>query len=352
MFIILEDILMLRYFYLSALFVLFSVPLFAKDVILNANHPQDYTVVKGDTLWDISARFLERPWQWPEIWQANPQIKNPHLIYPGDLISLSYINGQPVLTLSRGLTTYKLSPEAREIKLDQAIPTIPRAAIAAFLSKPLVVGEETLNSAPYIVASADERLILAAGDKAYVRGIENDDDEQFSVFRGGKVYTDSETAEILGYEAIYTADASLEKVGDISTVMLRNTNREVLIGDRLLPVDDGEDEMNFFPHAPDHAVDGRIISVFDGVSQIGQYQIVVLDRGSRDALEVGHVLTVLQAGQTVKDSVTSIKNDMITLPDESAGIAMVFKVFEKVSYALVMKANRPIHLNDKVTAVE
>ncbi|MFT7413392.1 MAG: nucleoid-associated protein YgaU [Methylophagaceae bacterium] len=347
-----EDILMIRYFYLSVLFVLFSVPLFAKDVMLNATHPQNYEVVRGDTLWDISAKFLQHPWQWPEIWQVNPQINNPHLIYPGDLLSLSYINGQPVLTLTRGSRAYKLSPEVREIKLEEAISTIPRSAISAFLSKPLVVGEETLSNAPYIVASTDERLILGAGDRAYVRGIEGDEIEQFSVFRGGKVYTDPETAEVLGYEAIYTADAMLETASDISTVMLRNTNREVLTGDRLLPVDDGQNEMNFFPHSPEQAVNGRIISVFDGVSQVGQYQIVVLNRGTRESIEVGHVLAVMRAGQTVRDTVTSDKDDMITLPDESAGVAMVFKVFEKVSYALVMTASHAIHLNDKVSEIE
>ncbi|HEC58687.1 hypothetical protein LCGC14_0837350 [marine sediment metagenome] len=343
---------MIRYAYLSVLFVLFSLPLFAKDVILNDSHPQTYQVVKGDTLWDISGKFLQRPWQWPEIWQVNPQIKNPHLIYPGDVISLSYINGRPVLSLTRGLTAYKLSPEAREIKLEQAISTIPRSAIAAFLSKPLVVGEDTLNSAPYILASADERLILGAGDKAYVRGIKGDDIDQFSVFRGGKVYNDPETGEVLGYEAIYTADATLETPGETATVMLRNTNREVLAGDRLLPVDDGENEMNFFPHSPENPVNGRIISVFDGVSQVGQYQIVVLNLGTRESIEVGHVLKVMRAGGTVKDAVTADKDDTVTLPDESAGVAMVFKVFEKVSYAIVMKANNAIHLNDKVREVE
>ena len=137
-----------------------------------------------------------------------------------------------------------------------------------------------------------------------------------------------------------------------STVMLRNTNREVLAGDRLLPVDDGENEMNFFPHSPEQAVNGRIISVFDGVSQVGQYQIVVLNRGSRESMEVGHVLEVMRAGQIVKDTVTPDRHDTVTLPDESAGVAMVFKVFEKVSYALVMKASSPIHLNDKVRAIE
>ncbi len=343
---------MYRNFYLSVLFVMFSVPLFAKDVTLNASHPQSYEVVKGDTLWDISAKFLQRPWQWPEIWQVNPQIKNPHLIYPGDLIALSYINGQPVLTLTRGSTTYKLSPEAREIKVEDAISTIPRSAIAAFLSKPLVVGEEILNNTPYIVASVDERLILGAGDKAYVRGIDSDDIEQFSVFRGGKVYSDPDTGEKLGYEAIYTADAILEKAAEISTIILRNTNREVLTGDRLLPVDDGENEMNFFPHSPENAVNGRIISVFDGVSQVGQYQIVVLNLGRRESTEVGHVLEIMRAGQTMGDTVTADKDDVITLPDESAGVAMIFKVFEKVSYALVMKANNSIHLNDKVREIE
>lgn len=343
---------MIRSIYLSVLFVLFSMPLFAEEVVLTNDHPQNYEVVKGDTLWDISAKFLEQPWQWPEIWQVNPQIKNPHLIYPGDKLSLSYINGRPVLTLTRGSTAYKMSPEAREIKLEEAISTIPRSAIAAFLSKPLVVGEDTLNNAPYIVASPDERLILGAGDLAYVRGIEGDDIKQFSVFRGGDVYTDSETGEVLGYEAIYTADALLETAGDIARVMLSNSNREILTGDRLLPVDDGRNDMTFFPHSPEQELNGRIISVFDGVSQIGQYQIVVLNRGARDSLEVGHVLAIMQAGETVSDSVTADPHDVITLPDEAAGVAMVFKVFEKVSYALVMKATRAIHLNDKVTAVE
>lgn len=343
---------MIRYIYLSVLFVLFSVPLFAEDVVLSGDHPQNYEVVKGDTLWDISAKFLEQPWQWPEIWQVNPQIQNPHLIYPGDMISLSYINGRPVLTLTRGSTAYKMSPEAREIKLEEAISTIPRSAIAAFLSRPMVVGEDTLNNAPYIVASTDDRIILGAGDRAYVRGLEGDNVKQFSVFRGGDVYTDPETGEVLGYEAIYTADALLETAGDIARVMLSNTTREILAGDRLLPVDDGRDEMNFFPHSPKQAVNGRIISVFDGVYQVGQYQIVVLNRGSRESLEVGHVLEVMQAGETVIDKVSGDPDDFITLPDESAGVAMVFKVFEKVSYALIMKATRAIHLNDKVIAVE
>ena len=219
---------MTRYIYLSVLSLLFSLPLFAEDVVLNANHPENYEVVKGDTLWDISGKFLQQPWQWPEIWQVNPQIKNPHLIYPGDRLSLSYMDGRPVLTLSRGPTAYKMSPQAREIKLEKAIPTIPLSAIAAFLSKPLVVAEDTLANAPYIVASTDDRLILGAGDKAYVRGLDGDDIKEFSVFRGGVVYNDPETGELLGYEAIYMADALLETAGDIAGVMLSHSNREVV----------------------------------------------------------------------------------------------------------------------------
>lgn len=343
---------MIRTIYLSVLFVLFSFPLFAEDVVLNANHPENYEVVKGDTLWDISGKFLQQPWQWPEIWQVNPQIENPHLIYPGDMLSLSYINGRPVLTLSRGSTAYKMSPQVREIKLEEAISTIPRSAIAAFLSKPLVVDEDTLNDAPYIVAGPDERLILGSGDSAYVRNLDGNDLKAFSVFRGGEVYTDPETGEVLGYEAIYTADAMLETAGDIAKVMLSDTTREVLAGDRLLPVDDGLNEINFFPHSPEPEFSGRIISVFDGVSMVGQYQIVVLNRGARESLEAGHVLAIMQAGETVSDDVSAERNDVVTLPDESAGVAMVFKVFEKVSYALVMKATRAIHLNDKVRAIE
>jgi nucleoid-associated protein YgaU len=359
---------MIRRCLLSLLLVLLSFPLIANDVVLNPDHPQRYEVVKGDTLWDISGRFLKYPWHWPDIWQVNSQIENPHLIYPGDVLSLVYRNGKPVLELSRGPEVYKLSPEVREASLQKAIPTIPLSALKPFLSQPRVVGEEVLESAPYIVAGSDERLISGAGDKVYARGVNTALGNHYNVFRGGKAYIDPETEEVLGYEAIYTGDALIEKMGDPATVALQYTNREVLIGDRLLAIEDENYDLNFIPRPLEKDLQGQIISVFDGVSQVGQYQVVVLNRGARDNLEQGHVLSIYQAGETVSDSVLAgeykesffntkdesyeNRNASVTLPDEYAGVAMVFKIFEKVSYAIVMKATRAIHVNDKITSVK
>lgn len=358
---------MMRRLILSLFFLSFSVSIMATEVALNPDHPQQHVVVRGDTLWDISGMFLKYPWHWPDIWQANPQIENPHLIYPGDVISLVYRDGRPVLELTRGSTAYKMSPEAREIKLENAIPTIPLDAIRAFLTRPRVVGEETLALAPYIVAGSEERLMSGAGDKVYVRNLDEEQGEHYSVFRSGQVYKDPKTAEILGYEAIYTADALVDVMGDPSTVNLRKTTREVMVGDRLLPVIADDYEMNFMPRSLEQALDGQIIAVFDGVSQVGQYQMVVLNKGERDNLEIGHVLSIHQAGKSVIDPVLSgresetffntenrdkDRNASVTLPDEYAGVTMVFKIFEKVSYAIVMKATRAIHINDRVSSSE
>ncbi len=354
---------MIRRIYISLFFLLVSAISFAADVELNPDHPQSYTVVKGDTLWDIAGKFLKYPWHWPAIWQANTQIENPHLIYPGDVLTLVYRNGKPVLELNRGIT--KLSPHVREIQLEKAIPTIPLDAIRAFLSRPQVVAEDTLKHAPYIVATTDERLIAGSDDNVYVRGIHNETDHHFSVFSTGETYKDADTGEVLGYEAIYKGDAWVEHNGDPATVKLRQTTQEILVGDRLLPVVDEDYEMNFFPRSPKQDVSGHIISVYNGVSQIGQYQIIVLDRGARNGLESGHVLYVYRAGKTIVDPVLSgleeetyfdtnkkgiDREQKVTLPDEYAGIAMVFKTFDKVSYAIIMKAERAIHIHDKIKA--
>lgn len=358
---------MMRRLFFSALFLVFSLPVLAADIALNPDHPQQHVVVRGDTLWDISARFLKFPWHWPDIWYVNPQIENPHLIYPGDVISLVYRDGKPVLELTRGSTAYKMSPEIKEIMLEKAISTVPLDSIRPFLSRPSVVGEDVLKLAPYIVAATDERLISGKGDKVYVRGVDQEQGKYYSVFRQGGVYKDPDTREILGYEAIYAADAVVTAMADPATVELRESSREVLVGDRLLPVVADDYEMNFLPRSPENEVNGTIISVYDGVSQIGQYQVVVLNRGARDNLESGHVLSVYQAGETVIDPVLSGREDedyfnlknrgkdrnaSVVLPDEHAGVAMVFKVFDKVSYAIIMKATRAIHVHDKVRSAE
>lgn len=339
---------MIRRIVLSLFLVLLSLPLIANDVELNPDHPQRYVVKKGDTLWDISGMFLKFPWHWPDIWYVNPQIENPHLIYPGDELSLVWRDGRPMLELNRGQRTVKLGPQIRETMIDKPIPTIPLSAIGPFLTKPKVVGAEVMDNAPYVVASADERLISSSGDYVYARGVREEDADNYSVFRGGKVYTDPDTNEILGYEAIYTGDGSVVSHGDPAKLDLTYTNREVQIGDRLLEVEEDDYDLNFIPRSPGQEMNGRIISVFDGVSQVGQYQIVVLNLGDRNGLETGHVLSVFQAGETVPDQVTADRKDVVTLPDEHAGEAMVFKIYEKVSYAIVMKATKAIHLYDKV----
>ncbi len=325
--------------------VLISWTSMAETVALNPAHPERYVVVKGDTLWDISGHFLRDPWLWPEVWYVNPQIANPHLIYPGDVISLVYVDGKPQLRLQRGYPTVKLSPQARSESLDRAIPTIPLDAIKQFLSQPLVVGEKELEQLPYIVANADEHIVSGAGDRVYVRGINDESQSRFNVFRPGDAYKDPDSKEVLGFEALYIGDATAQRFGDPATLKLTRTNREAGIGDRLRPIPDAEVMVNFTPRGPEQAVDGRIIAVVDGVSQIGQYQIVVLNRGTREGMESGHVLAIYQQGETLKDPV---KGGKVTLPEEHAGLLMVFRTFEKVSYALIMEATRPIHLLDAV----
>lgn len=323
--------------------------LLADTVALNPKHPERYVVVEGDTLWDIAARFLRDPWLWPEVWHVNPQIRNPHLIYPGDIISLSYENGKPRLSLERkSRPTVKLSPQARIEPLDTAIPTIPMDAIKQFLNRTRIVTDEELAGAPYIVESAEEHLATSAGNRIYVRTINSSDRARYGVFRAGSVYLSPRYEEPLGREAIYIGEARLQQFGDPATLLLTDTVREALIGDRLFPMEQEEIIPHFLPHAPQKPVEGRIISVLDGVSQIGQHQVVVVDLGARDGMERGHVLAIHQTGPVVKDTVIDERNAAVKLPDERAGVLMIFRTFERVSYGLVMHITRPAHLLDTV----
>jgi len=322
----------------------------ADQVVLKDGHPDRHVVVKGDTLWDISAQFLDSPWLWPEIWYVNPQIENPHLIYPGDVINLVYVDGKPQLQIQRGTGgVFKLSPEARVERLDKAIPTIPIDAIQQFLTQPLVVEEDTLAESPYIVSSAGEHLIAGAGDRAYVRGVDTEQGSRYHVFRAGDTYIDPDTGEVLGYEALYLGDGDVERFGDPSTMKLLRTTREINIGDRVMPMSQKEVFAYFTPHAADDSLTGKIISVVDGVSQIGQYQVVVINRGKREGVDVGTVFAVSQAGAVIPDQVSSDVKDVVKLPDERAGILMVFRTFEKVSFGLIMKATSSLHVGDTIS---
>ena len=360
----------------------------AETVALKGDHPDRYTVVKGDTLWDISARFLEDPWMWPAVWNVNPAIKNPHLIYPGDVILLKIVDGEPVLTLARdqdlvtppappqestpitgaeqetttiarpthtadGQPIIRLSPRVRASRLEEeAIPTIPSDAIKQFLKFPRIVSKRELENAGYIIASADGGLISGSDDKVYARGIEPQEQNTYDIVRVGKTYRSNRGwgSDVLGYEMLRIAEARVTRYDDPSTLIIDSANREVLIGDRLLPAtNERELNLNYLPHAPDKKINGEIIAVLDGVSRIGQYQTVVVNVGLRDKIEVGHVLAIYQAGEEIKDKVSSSWSSSVKLPDERAGTLMIIHPFERISYALVMEAERDMKVNDSIT---
>ena len=304
-------------------------------------------VVKGDTLWDISEMFLKDPWYWPEIWYVNPQIANPHLIYPGDVISLVYIDGKPRLVLERGGTD-RLSPRVRAEPLDQAIQTIPFEIIQAFLSRPAVLDKDTVENAPYIMTSRRGHLAHGAGTEVYVRGAEFTEGSVYSVMRVGEKLIDPDDGDVLGYEGIYVGEGTIVRTGDPSTLALNATEREATNGNKLLPAVNTF-PLYFAPRSPDQPVEGTIISVIDGVSLVGQYQIVTLNRGSEDGLEPGHVLAVYQAGRVERDRFSGgFFKDKVQLPEEYAGLLMVFSTFEEISYGLIVRAESDISVLDTV----
>ncbi|TDY03695.1 LysM peptidoglycan-binding domain-containing protein [Thiohalophilus thiocyanatoxydans] len=328
--------------------------------VFKPDYPERYVVKRGDTLWDIAGRFLKDPWLWPKVWHINPEIRNPHLIYPGDVIVLYHgADGEPYLTLegSGGVTeprdreATRLSPRERYEPIDKAIPTIPRSVIAPFLQRPRVIGKDELDDAPYIVSSYEGHLISSNDNTIYVRDIEDEAIGRYEVVRPGRVYKDPETGETLGYEVLRLAEARVTRgktgVDDVTTLNIERARQEVLNGDHLLPAEEETLEFNFFPRPPEEEVNGHIIAVHNGLSQIGQHNVVILSRGARDGLESGHVLAIYQDGGTARDPVN---RGSVELPDERAGLLMVFRTYEKVSYALVMEANRALHVKDRVTS--
>ena len=319
-------------------------------VQLNPSHPDTYVVKSGDTLWDISARFLRDPWYWPEIWYVNPQVANPHLIYPGDVLTLVYVDGKPQLRLQRGaaVNDEKLLPRVREESLESAIYTLPYGVVAPFLSKGMVLEKKEIEKLPYVVALRDDHLVGATGNDVYIRGNSIDPDSVYSLIHPGDKLIDPDDGDVVGYEGIFVSEAKLTRAGDPATMRLNASAQEAVIGDRVLsqvqPL-----PMHFIPRAPDKPVEGRIIHVVDGVTQIGQYQVVIINRGASHGMETGHVLSIWQAGEKVTDRVKSgLFNRNVQLPDERAGLLMVFKVYDRISYGLVMNAENAIHILDKV----
>ncbi len=350
------------------------------------NAPTMYTVVKGDTLWDISGRFLKEPWRWPEIWNMNrEQIKDPHWIYPGDVISLSFdANGRPLLSVGAGGRfgdtgvggTVKLSPQVRSDPKALAIPSIPVRVIGPFLTLPLVVDAGALDNAPRIVSTEDGRVIVGAGNLIYSAGMRPSQGTKWQVYRPGAALLDPVTQEVLGYEATYLGDARVTKFGEASTLEVLRSAQEINRGDRLTPTVEST-LPSYSPHAPDTFVKGAIVSVKGALGDAAQYSVISINLGKKDGMEIGHVLSVLQKGDVVSTSdqgepgfaerwgFSGLKTLLpaqeeskdkdggqlaseVKLPDERNGLAFVFRVFDRVSFALVMSSRRPMKVGDVV----
>lgn len=336
----------------------------ADTVQLKPDRPERYTVVPGDTLWDIAARFLQSPWHWPRVWTINPGIRNPHLIYPGDVIVLRYVDGQPELTLLRSeklspdsgalggarpgdSRLVRLTPQVHSEPLEQAIPTIAPDAILPFLTRPLVVSEEQLAQAGYITIGLDSRIALGNEGKFYARSLGPSATGFYYVFRPGEVLRDPRTGEVLAHEAVYLGNARLLEQGDPAKLVVTEARQEILPKDRLLPAPARPPLPYYFPHAPERPIEGYVIDAENAVAEIGSYTAVAISVGRRDGIEEGHVLRVLYHQGAHTDPLT---HEQYALPNEESALLLVFRTFEKVSYALVLHATRPVNLLDFVTS--
>ena len=315
-----------------------------EPVPLAQGHPNEYVVQVGDTLWDIAATFLKDPWYWPEIWYVNPEIENPHLIYPGDVLGLVTIDGSTRITNVR-TSTYRMSPQARVTPLTESINSVPFEAISSFLSVGAVLEKDQIEAMPYVVSSRGEHLITAAGNSVYVRGADDAaPGTRFHVVHLGDDLRDPDNNDLLGRHGLLVGKGTLRVSGDPGTFALTNTTREIVEGDKLIP-EIVNIPLNYFPKAPSSNIDGRIMAVVGGVTQIGQYQVVIVNRGTSHGLSDGDVLSIFQTGKEVKDQTAGGK---VTLPDELAGTMMIFKSYDRISYGLVMEATLPIHVLDTV----
>ncbi len=369
-------------------------PAFAADTggAIREDAPDRYTVVQGDTLWSISGRFLKDPWKWPEVWKMNQeQIKNPHRIYPGDVIVLDRATGQLRMGQPAGATsgaavaTVKLSPRVRAEQIkDAAVPAIAPSAIEPWLSRPLVVGQNELEATPFILATQENRVAIGAGSIAYVEGLKRQNGNVFQVFRRGDALIDPETNELLGYQAVHLGEARVLKYAPQSTIEITRSSQEIYVGDRLVPAAKEQPTFAYIPRAPARPVRARIVSTYGNLGETGPAGIVALSKGSRDGLEVGHVLAISRSQSTAQFEIRSAPllgrqgpfgsdapvtyhaeqltprdhglfapttkplrpEEVAQLPDERYGLVMVFRTFDRAAYGLVMNASRPVAVND------
>lgn len=382
---------------------LLTLSAFAAGVALKDDHPDTYTVVKGDTLWDIAGRFLTKPWLWPEVWQANPQIANPHLIYPGDVISLSYVNGEPRLSVNKradAVTSNQgIEPHARSTPITEVVPPIPLSAIKPFLSRSRLVGENEYKKLPYVVALEENQIHGVDGQFAYVRGGDFKPGQILAIVRPSMIYREVPAkypwpdaprertaeplgdtmgmtltslwnkiefqptfwrhAEVLGYEVMEVGTGKITKMGDPSSLLVTYSDMEIRAGDRILPIEDYAYDNEFVPHPPKKSPDNmRILAFSNALNTVGPNQVVVLSRGAIDEVENGQVYAIFTPGEEIRDRVKYAYNDVRTvatpnrdkvqLPEEFVGHVMIFRTFDRISYGLIMDGIRPVHLYDRV----
>jgi hypothetical protein len=328
-----------------------GVPLSA----LAANAPDTYTVKRGDTLWDISSIFLTSPWRWPELWGMNKeQIANPHLIYPGQMLRLVKSDGRARLEVASGEAAQagdvvRLSPTVRDVGGErEAIPSIPNRIIEPFLSRPAIISPDELDKFARIVATQEQRVYVGVGDTAYARGIADEKIERYAIFRPARPLYDPDDVERrrpIAYEAFYLGLGQITKGGDVATLRILESKEEIGMGDRLAPVT-RVPVINYVPRRPEQPIDGRIVSIYSGLNETGTQSIVALNRGARHGVQVGHVVALLDTGETVLDR-TSGRNEYIKLPDERIGHMFVFRVFDEISYALVLRVTKPVKVGDR-----
>ena len=328
-----------------------AVPGFAADLQLKADAPSRYTVKRGDTLWSISGRYLNSPWKWPRLWRMNQgEIKNPHWIYPGDVLALDYVDGQPRLSLARGAQReVKLSPQARIEAQDLAVASIPASAIEPFLKRPLVVDMAQFMQAPKLIAGPEERISVTTGDRVYATGIT--EAGTWQAYRLDKPLLDPDSKQVLGIEATYSGDLVADKAqGEVQTLKVRNTSEEIMVGDRLMRAP-RQNFNNYAPHPASAQMSGKVVSIYNGVDGAAQYSTIVLNLGSAQGVENGHVFGLFKKGRPLE-----IKDEQgkrtVALPAERAGNAFVYRVFDKVSYALVLDSTGPIYVGDGVASPE
>lgn len=329
---------------ISALLLAVTASLtFAQEPLRLADNPPDrHIVVRGDTLWGIAGKFLKQPWRWPEIWRLNKeQIRNPHLIYPGDIVLLDRSGGSPRLTIARPVVQ---RPAVISEPIPDAIPSIPPNVIEPFISQPLVIEANGHDQAPRVVATQEDRVFVGASDTAFVSGISGVDTINWHIYRPGKPLKDPVSGEVLGHEAFFLGSARLIRPGEPATVEITAAREEIGRGDRLVPAP-APKLLSYMPHKPDNPVDARVLAIYGGVNEAGKHAIVSLSRGSRDGLEIGHVVALFRnrVSQGYDEEGRRVNT---TIPEERYALAFVFRVFDRVAYALVMESTKSVIVGD------